>query len=451
MRSIPRLETPIAAAWLAVATAVLCVALAGCGDDDTPNGPAPIYSSIVITGPDTVALGGSAGFGAVVLDTAGVPVASPQLTWSSSAPAIASVNNAGVVTGVSEGDVTILAAGGGVTSNVVATNVFPGFGWFNQSSGAFTIADLHGVWFADARNGWAVGDLGTILRTIDAGRTWTVQNSYSTGYTLNAVAFATSSTGIVVGSAGRVLRTVNAGVTWTQLTISSGGSGLNHVYFQDAQRGWIVGNGGVVLRTTNAGASWTRVQPSVTIADLERVSFPRYTLGGTPPTDPYGHGWAVGSGGTIIGSDDFGATWKLFAPFATTDPLLGVARRSLVDAIAVGQNNRALMTIADADSALWQLAAAPNPFTNLTAVSWSPQSPLPGSAWAVGKRPDLAIPVVLYSADGGVTWSEQLLPGTAPLDGNGLDDVFFINDAKGWAVGSQGLILHTVTGGFDTP
>jgi photosystem II stability/assembly factor-like uncharacterized protein len=29
--------------------------------------------------------------------------------------------------------------------------------------------------------------------------------------------------------------------------------------------------------------------------------------------------------------------------------------------------------------------------------------------------------------------------------------VFFLNDAKGWAVGSQGLILHTVTGGFDTP
>ncbi|MCS6975594.1 MAG: YCF48-related protein [Gemmatales bacterium] len=34
---------------------------------------------------------------------------------------------------------------------------------------------LHGVWFVDERQGWAVGDFGTILATTDGGRTWKVQ------------------------------------------------------------------------------------------------------------------------------------------------------------------------------------------------------------------------------------------------------------------------------------
>src|SRR5262249_15860980 len=35
---------------------------------------------------------------------------------------------------------------------------------------------LHGVYFADERNGWAVGDLGSILATGDGGKSWTVQH-----------------------------------------------------------------------------------------------------------------------------------------------------------------------------------------------------------------------------------------------------------------------------------
>jgi photosystem II stability/assembly factor-like uncharacterized protein/tetratricopeptide (TPR) repeat protein len=37
-------------------------------------------------------------------------------------------------------------------------------------------APLHGIHFADARHGWAVGELGTILSTGDGGQTWKVQH-----------------------------------------------------------------------------------------------------------------------------------------------------------------------------------------------------------------------------------------------------------------------------------
>ena len=38
---------------------------------------------------------------------------------------------------------------------------------------------MHGLHFFDAQNGWAVGDAGTILATVDGGRSWTVQRQAS--------------------------------------------------------------------------------------------------------------------------------------------------------------------------------------------------------------------------------------------------------------------------------
>jgi len=124
-----------------------------------------------------------------------------------------------------------------------------------------------------------------------------------------------------------------------------------------------------------------------------------------------------------------------------------VTRATTADAIAVGVNNRVLVTIASADTAKWILAPPVPTLTNFTAVTWPATSPLPGSAWAAGKSSDGSVPVVLYSADGGLSWTEQVLPTDAALLGNGIEDVFFLDDQRGWAVGTLGLVLHTATGG----
>jgi photosystem II stability/assembly factor-like uncharacterized protein len=436
-------------AVLSVLVAAAALAAAGCSGDGPPVVPAPIYSSITITGVDTVLVDDTVVFTAVVLDAGGQVVANPQLTWTSSAVAVATVNNAGTVLGHREGDAIIRAVGGGISSNVEPVAVIQGRGWVDQSDAVNTLLDLHGVHFVRPWEGWIVGAQGTILHTLDAGATWEAQSSFSTGYTLNAVAFATITTGIVVGSAGRILRTTNAGTTWTPLVgvDTDGGRGLNDVYFQDGNRGWIVGNGGLILRTNNGGATWVRVLPGVTANDLERVSFPPNTLFGSPPADPYGRGWIVGGAGVILGSDNFGQSWRIVTPFVTTDPLFGVARRSTAEAIAVGDNNRVAVTAASADTALWSLAPAPTPFSQLAAVAWPASSLPPGSAWAVGRDAPAGQPVVRWSEDRGQSWTAQDLPSTAPLLGNELDDVFFLDDRRGWAVGTQGLVLHTATGG----
>ena len=442
---------PPVEAVLALALVAALVAVAGCAKKK-PTQPIVhhIYSSIVVSGPDTVLVGQTATFTAAVIDTGGIPVASPVLTWSVSPPGYATIDGMGVLRGTGEGDAVVSATGGGETSNARVVAIVLGRGWVDESGGNPSLVNLHGVHFVDARHGWAVGDLGTILVTTDAGKTWSQQISNSTGYTLRAVWFTSPTRGIVVGAAGRVLRTVDGGNNWSPLlTVNTdGGRGLNHVYLQDAANGWIVGNAGLILRSVNGGSTWQRVLPGVTSQDLERVSFPPNPGGGPYTADLHNHGWAVGAGGVILASDNFGQSWRIYIPAATVQHLYGVARRNKTEAFAVGLTNTILTTSASADSAVWALAVPPPEIISLRAASWAPDVGLAaGPAWAVGLRSDIPLPGVLRSDDGGATWSGEDLPGSAPLTGHALEDVFFLDDRHGWAVGEGGLILHTATGG----
>jgi photosystem II stability/assembly factor-like uncharacterized protein len=75
-------------------------------------------------------------------------------------------------------------------------------------------------------------------------------------------------------------------------------------------------------------------------------------------------------------------------------------------------------------------------------VSW----PATGRAYAVGANLTGRANVLL-STDGGLVWTTQELPGTAPLENHALRSVWFVDETHGWAVGEGGLILHTATGG----
>ena len=54
-----------------------------------------------------------------------------------------------------------------------------------------------------------------------------------------------------------------------------------------------------------------------------------------------------------------------------------------------------------------------------------------------------AVGAILRSDDGGVSWQPQLSNSTFRLE-----DVFFTDAQRGWAVGANGTIVHTVTGGL---
>lgn len=84
-----------------------------------------------------------------------------------------------------------------------------------------------------------------------------------------------------------------------------GGDELEHLRFFDAQRAILAGYIGKeaekssILRTVDAGRTWTyvRLPTAMWVYDAQVA--------------PDGHAWLVGSTGSLIASNDFGATWRI--------------------------------------------------------------------------------------------------------------------------------------------
>jgi photosystem II stability/assembly factor-like uncharacterized protein len=88
---------------------------------------------------------------------------------------------------------------------------------------------------------------------------------------LNGAYLLDSGVGFVVGDAGIVVKTTDAGMTWSPLT-SGTTNALYDVYFFDATQGVAVGEQGLILRTTDGGAGWQGVTSGVKDT-LRSVSF----------------------------------------------------------------------------------------------------------------------------------------------------------------------------------
>ncbi len=132
-------------------------------------------------------------------------------------------------------------------------------------------AALRAVQFLDADIGYAVGDEGVILKTIDGGKTWELLPSGVRG-SLRSVHMLTPLAGWVVGreelshgagSAGIVLCTQDGGESWRRLYTDTI-PGLNHVRFGDANTGCMAGDGtdqyptGIFV-TNDGGRHWQPV------------------------------------------------------------------------------------------------------------------------------------------------------------------------------------------------
>jgi photosystem II stability/assembly factor-like uncharacterized protein len=199
--------------------------------------------------------------------------------------------------------------------------------------------------FAGAQ-GYAAGDFGTLLRTDDAGTSWTglpagthtgfsevqaidadslfagggcvARRSDDGGRTFRRVAFTPvesscseqlaagwfvdERTGYLVLTDGTVLRTETNGDTFAQVTAlpgtraQGGGARPNDIAFTTATTGVAATSDGRLYRTTDGGTSWALV--SATERAVRTVVFLDATLG-----------YAVGDGSLLLRTSDGGATW----------------------------------------------------------------------------------------------------------------------------------------------
>ncbi|MCG3164300.1 MAG: Ycf48-like protein [Bacteroidia bacterium] len=170
--------------------------------------------------------------------------------------------------------------------------------------------DYNSLFFTDTLTGYMAGgnrslNLRTILKTSDAGQTWTLVKD-DEGAMLKSIFFSSADTGYAVGETGTVLKTINGGADWTALTLPSplNQRDYNSVYFTDNTTGIIAGglpaadSTQTLLRTTDGGNTWAILKDESGPV-LRDVHFSNSN-----------DGFAVGEWATVLQTDDGGLTWN---------------------------------------------------------------------------------------------------------------------------------------------
>jgi len=289
---------------------------------------------------------------------------------------------------------------------------------------------LNDVSFIDQDNGWAVGKLGTIIRTNDGGVNFEALQS-NVQVDLQAVEFFSSQYGFAVGDQGTIIETNNGGKDWTQLETGIT-TNLNDICIVLPNRMWVVGNEGVILYSQDGGNSWDVQHEDSTInifcvyfldkntgwaagGNESHESVVLYTTdGGNYWAELTGNvsarfyeihftnqfnGWAIGSGDVYM-SVDGGATWT----------------EQLQEPPGLSPINYSDVYFTDADH-----------------------------GWVVGVTTGyvpLQLSIIKHTSDGGQTWVSQ--------DANswkGLSSVYFTGIEHGCAIGINGNIVTTWSGG----
>jgi hypothetical protein len=108
---------------LPAALALLSACGGGGGKDSGPTAPpAPVLTTLTVTlSPATIQVGQTGATAAAGLDQNGASISLGAVTWSSSAPAVASISSAGAITAISAGQAQITASSGGKSGQSTLT------------------------------------------------------------------------------------------------------------------------------------------------------------------------------------------------------------------------------------------------------------------------------------------------------------------------------------------
>jgi photosystem II stability/assembly factor-like uncharacterized protein len=181
-----------------------------------------------------------------------------------------------------------------------------GWSWGNPLPQGNTIRSMA---FA-GNTGYAAGDFGTLLKTIDGGKSWSGLSvgSFQNFRTVQAV----SPTTVVAGGGCVARRSDNGGATFTRIDFASSEIGckpaeqLVGISFINAQAGWLLLGDGTVTQTANGGGSFS-----------QKTALPGTgAAGGTAtPTDiafiSATTGFGISSEGKIYQSTDGAESWKV--------------------------------------------------------------------------------------------------------------------------------------------
>lgn len=258
--------------------------------------------------------------------------------------------------------------------------------WVKRESN--TLAWLHDVYFINEHHGWIAGSGGVLLATIDGGRSWKKIISFSQD-TFKQVYFSDENNGWLLcerdvykrggNASSYLLKTADGGKSWETINLTgSGRERIARIFFDEKNSVFAVGEAGALFVWRDDKKTWKKtVAPS------------RYLLLDGVFTDD-SSGVIVGAGGTILFTEDDGASWN-------------------------------------------PATVAGNSDAKLNSLFFINQK----TGWTVGTNGK-----IYQTVNGGKFWRGQ----NSTISSN-LTDIFFQNAAEGWAIGDAGTILHTVTAG----
>lgn len=276
----------------------------------------------------------------------------------------------------------------GLNDGFIARSVDGGNSWTST-----TIAGnykLYAIKLYDSSNGYAVGERGKIVRTSDAGQTWSAITSAGVSQHLYALYIANASDIIICGQNGTVLKTTNGGTSWKKLHVGLD-VGLYSMAFISPQNGYIAGQQGLVFSTTDAGETWKNLCGGIP-DNINDVRF--YTAEKGVAVS------SVSKGGSQIGgiytTTDGGVSWKksISIPDTALRTLEVISENNWV---AGGDRGYILRTTNAGQSWLGSTTAA---FYSNRGIAFP--SPLIGF---VSARTDPQGGKIFKTIDGGINWT----------------------------------------------
>ncbi|MEJ2545749.1 MAG: YCF48-related protein, partial [Calditrichaceae bacterium] len=121
--------------------------------------------------------------------------------------------------------------------------------------------NLNRILFKDDLTGWAIGEKGMILHTVDGGEHWLLQTSNSMENLLGIDFIGTDSL-CVVGENSTVLLADVTDNSWSAVELPTDLT-VEDVYFADSTHGWVcgTGKGGIILVSSDGGHQWQELSP----------------------------------------------------------------------------------------------------------------------------------------------------------------------------------------------
>lgn len=306
-----------------------------------------------------------------------------------------------------------------------------------------TFNHLFGVSFPSENIGYIVGDNGTLLKTTDAGVTWSQLYIYpeQTTHQLSNVNFLSDDVGYV--AAGKLVhKTTDGGITWESSSTHAWGTNTG-TFFIDDTVGYTYGYYSLLYKTMNGGQTWDKL--SFSINDLNQytcVKFADYNTGYLIDYRLSGHTY------TLKRTDDGGVTWS---PVSVPVEVIDV---SAVEVL--GPDN------------IWIASGRPFPnpeyYTNAESrVYHTTDGGLTWTAHSIGmansSRPIesimffnelegrvIASSHIYTTSDGGQTWEDHINYDIDPTNGNA--SVAWINPDTCYFAGYRPSLLRTYDNGI---